>query len=74
MRDMMADRNYVLRNKQMELFAGFKPGPGLAFVPVFVMPGKGKAVQANVIHEDDVRESIEDLAKLGHVVDMVQVS
>lgn len=74
MRDMMADRYYVLRNKQMQLFAGFEPGPKLAFVAVFVQPGKGKSVQANVLHEDDVAESIADLAKYGHQVDMVQVS
>lgn len=77
MRDMMADRNYVLRNKKMELFAGFRPvDKGLiSFVPVFVTPTKGNAVQVNVVHEDDIAETIADLAKYGHTdIDQVQVS
>ena len=48
------------------LFAGFKPTDKVGvFQPVFVEPAVGRAVQANVIHADDLPETEKDLLKYG---------
>lgn len=68
------ERFYMLRNKDGALFAGFKPTSTFGkFEPVFVKPKKDASVKASVIHEDDIKESEQDLVGHGISVDRVQV-
>lgn len=68
-------RFYALRNKDGELFAGFKHSAnrGLKYEPTFIKPVKGCPVQIACIHEDDIAETEQDLAKFNISTDRVQV-
>lgn len=67
---------YVLRNDAAEFFAGFKCDTAKNFYvrPVFVIPKKGHGVQAAIIHEDDLQETLDDLLKQEIVVVPVKIS
>lgn len=67
---------YVLRNDAAEFFAGFKCDTAKNFYvrPVFVIPKAGAAVQAAIIHEDDLKETLEDLLKQEIKVVAVKIS
>lgn len=68
-------RFYVLRNAEGELFAGFRPPREFGeFKPAFVKPAKGVPVQANIIHEDDLEETEQDLIRYKIKTDRVQVA
>lgn len=68
-------RFYVLRSESGEFFAGFKCDTGRNFYvrPVFVIPKSGNAMQAMILHEDDLAETKADLAKSDFIVEQIQV-
>lgn len=77
-KEMNMDRSFVLRNKNLEFFAGFKHDATSKFLvkPVFVKAGKGNAVQVMLINQDDLDETKNDLKRAGvdiNELDQVQV-